>query len=195
MVITAEITSSPVTFPSSSCLRTPIGIKFVKAAYRSRGRLVTYRSLRSSRSICTLIGRQVTQTRQKRKDVPDAPALSVSPQSPSPAMLSICVISGSATIRFLHARSIASVNALESGKASGCGRLICSVVKEDGTAAVDTALEGGNFEDHFHPGALVSSSRSESSRSFEGADESWEGGSKSSVMENPGMFKLVCAIG
>jgi hypothetical protein len=56
-------------------------------------------------------------------------------------------------------------------------------------------FEGGAFEDHFHPGALVSSSRRERRRSDEGADESSGDGSRKSVMENPGIFKLVCGIG
>jgi hypothetical protein len=98
-------------------------------------------------------------------------------------------------MRFLHARSIAAVNSLGSGNVSKLGRFICSAAAEDETVEVRAAFGGGAFEDHFHPGALVFSSRRERRRSDDGAKESSRDGSRRSVMENPGIFKLVCGMG
>lgn len=98
--------------------------------------------------------------------VPEAPAFSVNPQSPSPAMLSMCVISGSAAIKFLHARSIASVNRLLSGNETiELDRSTAVALVGGGTAS---CAEGGDFEDHFHPGAFVSSSKRSRIRVDEG---------------------------
>lgn len=95
----------------------------------------------------------------------------------------------------LHARSIAAVNSWGSRHASWLGRLACLGTAEDETGAARVIAEGGAFDDHFQPGAFVSSSRRERRRADEGAEESLGDGKRRSVIENPGMFRLVYCIG
>lgn len=52
--------------------------------------------------------------------------------------------------------------------------------------------EGANAEAPLHPGAVVASSRRDTIRLQGENEESSPGGSNRSVMENPGIFKLVC---
>lgn len=91
--------------------------------------------------------------------------LRVSPQSPSPAILSILVISGSAAMSALHARSIATLKAAGSGDLSSFVPFcwgVEDVVGPDKNLAFGT---GEELEDHFHPGDSVGSSSSDRRRS------------------------------
>ena len=114
-----------------------------------------------------------------------APPFSVNPQSPSPAMVSILVISGSAWMIALQALLTVKV------KAEGSWALTGTLELSKAEASRDTLDEGwkqgGTREDHFQPGASVGSSRSERSKSLVCCPS----GRRRSVIENPGMFRLV----
>jgi len=125
---------------------------------------------------------------------PEAPSLSVSPQSPSPAMLSILVISGSAATSALHARVMEALKDATSGALSVAARgLTCDgvVVISCGVCGICDARVDAVLDDHFHPGVSVGSSRSPRSRSVGGAFASLLPGSSKRVSENPGMLRLV----
>ena len=62
----------------------------------------------------------------------------------------------------------------------------------DANEAISEMTFGSIFEDHFHPGVLVGSSRRESMRSVEMAfSDSTVLGRSKRVTENPGMLRLV----
>lgn len=127
---------------------------------------------------------------------PEAPSLSVSPQSPSPAMLSILVISGSAATSALHARLMEALKDATSGALSvAARRLACGeiVVISCGVCGICDARVDTDavLDDHFHPGVSAGSSRSPRSKSVDGAFASLLPGSRKRVSENPGMLRLV----
>jgi len=74
----------------------------------------------------------------------------------------------------------------------GFGRVVCPMLTAAGVAVTRVDLGGGDLEDHLHPGALVASSRRARIERAAGDEESIAGGSSKSVIENPGMFRLVC---
>jgi len=84
---------------------------------------------------------------------------------------------------------MAAVNAWGSGNASLLGRFGCSATA---AGVARATAKGGVFSDRFQAGASVSSPRSERTRADEG--DSWFDGSRRSVIEKPGMFKLVYDI-
>jgi hypothetical protein len=50
---------------------------------------------------------------------------------------------------------------------------------------------GTDLDDHFHPGVLVLSSSKERMRSADSVPVSFAAGRRSTVIENPGMLRLV----
>lgn len=71
--------------------------------------------------------------------------------------------------------------------------LLATAVLTEANEAVSETAFGSVFEDHFHPGALVGSSRRESMRSAEKVLSPWAFGRSRRVMEKPGMLRLVYA--
>jgi len=118
-----------------------------------------------------------------------APPFRVNPQSPSPAIVSILVISGSAWMMALQALSMAETKAEGSGASMGgidlsVDETVFDVLDEK------TSPAGGTREDHFQPGVSVGSSRSERIKSL----VFFSSGRSRRVIENPGMFKLVFIV-
>ena len=104
-------------------------------------------------------------------------------------MLSNLVISASASINALQARSMDPVNCCGSVNLSFVVNLVLGMI---GTEQGLMKPMGGTVrEHHFHPGASVSLSRRDSRISALGALMSLGEGSNSKVIENPGIFKLV----
>ena len=115
-----------------------------------------------------------------------APPLRVNPQSPSPAIVSILVISGSAWMIALQAFLMAETNAegfFALREAFDLSAVKSALDISDG----DWTPAGGEREDHFQPGVSVGSSRRERIKSLVFCCS----GKRRRVIENPGMFKLV----
>lgn len=121
--------------------------------------------------------------------IPIAPPFRVNPQSPSPAIVSILVISGSARMMALQALSMAEMKA--EGSVASMGGIDLSVAETVvDVLGENTSPAGGTREDHFQPGVSVGSSRRERIRSL----VFFSSGRRRSVIENPGMFKLVFIV-
>jgi hypothetical protein len=106
-------------------------------------------------------------------------------------MLSIQVISGSAAMSALLAHSTDWVNDLGL-EASSLMAGACVASDREGVVTVMAGVVEAERDDHFHPGTSVCSSRRERIAFESKEHDSFGRGSSSSVIEKPGMFKLVC---
>src|SRR5208283_5802052 len=96
--------------------------------------------------------------------------------------LSIRVISGSAAMSALLARSMDSANDLESGSSSLMAD-VCVMSDREEVVPVIAGVVEADREDHFHPGTSVCSSRRERITSESKEQDSFDEGSSNSVIE------------
>jgi len=118
------------------------------------------------------------------------PTFSVNPQSPSPAIESILVISCSSLMSAIAARLSLSTNVFGSATLIPLSKFL------PGSArwwSVNISACAGEMarDAHFHAGTSGCSSRRESINSAEGASDSCFCGSSNNVTENPGILRLV----